>query len=56
LIVNNEKIKNPKQKPKLHKNKVVIKLVGRVGFEPTKAITLTDLQSAPFGLSGIYPK
>ncbi len=29
-------------------------LVGEGGFEPPKAL-LTDLQSAPFGLSGIPP-
>ena len=31
-----------------------IKLVGEAGFEPTKAL-LTDLQSVPFGRSGIPP-
>ena len=29
--------------------------MGRVGFEPTKAIQPTDLQSAPFGHSGTSP-
>ena len=29
-------------------------MVGEVGFEPTKSLT-TDLQSAPFGRSGIPP-
>ncbi len=29
--------------------------MGRVGFEPTKRFA-TDLQSAPFGHSGISPK
>lgn len=29
-------------------------MVGREGFEPSKA-ELTDLQSAPFDRSGIYP-
>ena len=29
-------------------------LVGRGGFEPPKSVT-TDLQSAPFGHSGIFP-
>ena len=28
--------------------------MGGEGFEPSKAL-LTDLQSAPFGLSGIHP-
>ena len=30
-------------------------LVGRGGFEPPKAVP-TDLQSAPFGHSGIFPR
>ena len=37
--------------------KIVIKafgLVGRAGFEPTKAMP-TDLQSAPFDRFGIFP-
>ena len=29
-------------------------LVGRDGFEPSKSLT-TDLQSVPFGRSGIFP-
>ena len=29
-------------------------LVGRGGFEPPKSVT-ADLQSAPFGRSGIFP-
>ena len=33
---------------------IALKMVGKGGFEPPKSAT-TDLQSAPFGLSGISP-
>ena len=33
---------------------IVFFLVGEGGFEPPKSVT-TDLQSAPFGRSGILP-
>ena len=33
---------------------VCVRLVGEGGFEPPKSVT-TDLQSAPFGRSGIPP-
>ena len=34
---------------------ILLFLVGRGGFEPPKAVP-TDLQSAPFGHSGIFPR
>ena len=34
--------------------KITVVLVGRGGFEPPKSVT-ADLQSAPFGRSGIFP-
>ena len=33
---------------------IALKMVGKGGFEPPKSAT-TDLQSAPFGRSGISP-
>ena len=38
----------------MHQIPVVFHLVGEGGFEPPKSLT-TDLQSAPFGHSGILP-
>ena len=38
-----------------HRNSLIIKVVVGDGFEPSKAV-LADLQSAPFGRSGIPPK
>ena len=43
----------PKYKRKTARFRTVF-LVGRGGFEPPKAVP-TDLQSAPFGHSGIFP-
>ena len=39
---------------KSNADKVCVRLVGEGGFEPPKSVT-TDLQSAPFGRSGIPP-
>ena len=39
---------------KRHANACLFVLVGEAGFEPAKSVT-TDLQSAPFGRSGIPP-
>ena len=39
---------------KSNADKVYVRLVGEGGFEPPKSVT-TDLQSAPFGRSGIPP-
>ncbi len=44
----------PKYKRKTARFRTVF-LVGRGGFEPPKAVP-TDLQSAPFGHSGIFPR
>ena len=40
---------------KRHRIAMSFFLVGRGGFEPPKAVP-TDLQSAPFGHSGIFPR
>ncbi len=39
---------------KMYQIPVVLQMVGEGGFEPPKSVT-TDLQSAPFGRSGIPP-
>ena len=47
--------RNPPSFPQTKKASVcLLFLVGRGGFEPPKSVT-TDLQSAPFGHSGIFP-
>ena len=51
--------KSAQPRAKRNKNKGVTELdnssmVGRGGFEPPKSVT-TDLQSVPFGRSGIFP-
>ena len=43
------------QKKKASEFRCFLFLVGRGGFEPPKAVP-TDLQSAPFGHSGIFPR
>lgn len=43
------------QHKKRHRIAMSFFLVGRGGFEPPKAVP-TDLQSAPFGHSGIFPR
>ena len=44
---------NKKQKSALFRERIFV-LVGEGGFEPPK-LKATDLQSAPFGRSGILP-
>ena len=43
-----------KKRIKLFFNNLTLLIVGRAGFEPTKALP-TDLQSAPFDRFGIFP-
>lgn len=55
LTMRQEKRPRVLQKKKKALSDYCFKMVGKGGFEPPKSAT-TDLQSAPFGRSGIPPK